>query len=548
MKSSGRTSLLGLADEGVQPQSSNTMQRSNFGAQPVQRDTIGDGKLNFAEDKEAMVLYSKMTDQKDEIQMLRKQIAAAGVRELQLLSEKYALERKFSELRRAIDDKQNEAVTAALNELVRRKGDLEENFKLAHNLKLVDDERYIFVSSILGLLGEHGIWPHAVNASAISNSVKNLHNELQWKIKSSHYPVVTSRDILGYDIATFFINIIQERIRELTSTVGSQMESGNHDKDNFGPGILTGQFHHQSMGHNTNHHNFIEPSDNMLGRMPQNNIAEGPSSMLDNDRQPQPYNNNFQEFEFNHDSFNKGLNVRAQEMTKDLRPPSNGDHEMTSSISDDRPGIEGFQIVGEAAPGERLLGCGYPVRGTSLCMFQWVRHLDDGTRQYIEGATNPEYIVTADDVDKVIAVECIPMDDQGRQGELVRLFANGQRKIKSDPDMQSEIDAFISSGEASFSVLLLMDSSENWEPIDLVLQRSGYRMKSKITDEPIFAEKFSKDLSIKIPSGSTQFVLTSSDGTSFPLSTSTVRMRETLVLTLRMFQSKALDDKRKGRA
>ncbi|CAL1356627.1 unnamed protein product [Linum trigynum] len=525
MKSSGRTSLLGLADEGVQPQSSNTMQRSNFGAQPVQRDTIGDGKLNFAEDKEAMVLYSKMTDQKDEIQMLRKQIAAAGVRELQLLSEKYALERKFSELRRAIDDKQNEAVTAALNELVRRKGDLEENFKLAHNLKLVDDERYIFVSSILGLLGEHGIWPHAVNASAISNSVKNLHNELQWKIKSSH-----------------------ERIRELTSTVGSQMESGNHDKDNFGPGILTGQVHHQSMGHNTNHHNFIEPSDNMLGRMPQNNIAEGPSSLLDNDRQPQPYNNNFQEFEFNHDSFNKGLNVRAQEMTKDLRPPSNGDHEMTSSVSDDRPGIEGFQIVGEAAPGERLLGCGYPVRGTSLCMFQWVRHLDDGTRQYIEGATNPEYIVTADDVDKVIAVECIPMDDQGRQGELVRLFANGQRKIKSDPDMQSEIDAFISSGEASFSVLLLMDSSENWEPIDLVLQRSGYRMKSKITDEPIFAEKFSKDLSIKIPSGSTQFVLTSSDGTSFPLSTSTVRMRETLVLTLRMFQSKALDDKRKGRA
>lgn len=31
------------------------------------------------------------------------------------------------------------------------------------------------------------------------------------------------------------------------------------------------------------------------------------------------------------------------------------------------------------------------------------------------GATNPEYIVTADDVDKIIAVDCIPMDDQGRQ-------------------------------------------------------------------------------------------------------------------------------------
>ena len=33
----------------------------------------------------------------------------------------------------------------------------------------------------------------------------------------------------------------------------------------------------------------------------------------------------------------------------------------------------------------------------------------------ISGATNPEYVVTADDVDKLIAVECIPMDDKGRQ-------------------------------------------------------------------------------------------------------------------------------------
>lgn len=31
------------------------------------------------------------------------------------------------------------------------------------------------------------------------------------------------------------------------------------------------------------------------------------------------------------------------------------------------------------------------------------------------GATNPEYTITADDVDKLIAVECIPMNDQGHQ-------------------------------------------------------------------------------------------------------------------------------------
>ncbi|KAL3516704.1 hypothetical protein ACH5RR_023606 [Cinchona calisaya] len=48
---------------------------------------------------------------------------------------------------------------------------------------------------------------------------------------------------------------------------------------------------------------------------------------------------------------------------------------------------------------------------------------------FLGGATNPEYIVTADGVNKVIAVECIPMDDHGCQGDIVRLFANDQNKI-----------------------------------------------------------------------------------------------------------------------
>ncbi|XP_021912195.1 uncharacterized protein LOC110825950 [Carica papaya] len=218
-------------------------------------------------------------------------------------------------------------------------------------------------------------------------------------------------------------------------------------------------------------------------------------------------------------------------------------------VSIEGPGIEEFQIFGDATPGEKLLGCGYPVRGTTLCMFQWVRHLQDGTRQYIEGATNPEYVVTADDVDKLIAVECIPMDDQGHQGELVRLFANDQNKIKCDPDMQMEIDTHISQGQAMFSLQLLTDSSDNWEPVTLILKRSSYQIKINSTEAIVITEKFSKELSIKIPCGlSTQFVLICANGSSHPFSTRNVRMRDTLVLTMRMFQSKALDDKRKGRA
>ncbi|EXB70654.1 hypothetical protein L484_023840 [Morus notabilis] len=92
--------------------------------------------------------------------------------ELRLLNEKYALERKFSDLRLAIDEKQNEAVSSALNELVRRKGDLEENLKLTHELKAAEDERYVFMSSMLGLLAEYRIWPRVINASSISSSLK----------------------------------------------------------------------------------------------------------------------------------------------------------------------------------------------------------------------------------------------------------------------------------------------------------------------------------------------------------------------------------------
>ncbi|KAD6453675.1 hypothetical protein E3N88_08381 [Mikania micrantha] len=60
----------------------------------------------------------------------------------------------------------------------------------------------------------------------------------------------------------------------------------------------------------------------------------------------------------------------------------------------------------------------------------------EGTSEYIKGATNPEYAVKADDVDKFIALECIPMNKEGRQGKLVRVFANDQKKITDAPGIE----------------------------------------------------------------------------------------------------------------
>lgn len=48
----------------------------------------------------------------------------------------------------------------------------------------------------------------------------------------------------------------------------------------------------------------------------------------------------------------------------------NWDNKRSTRTSEDGPGIENFQIIGDAKPGFKLLGCGFPVRGTSLCMFQ----------------------------------------------------------------------------------------------------------------------------------------------------------------------------------
>jgi hypothetical protein len=105
--------------------------------------------------------------------------------------------------------------------------------------------------------------------------------------------------------------------------------------------------------------------------------------------------------------------------------------------------------------------------------------------------------------------------------------------------MQTEIDTYISRGQASFNVQLLMDSSESWEPATVVLKRSSYQIKTNTTEAVVISEKYSKELQIRVPSGeSTQFVLISYDGSSHPISTLNVRMRDTLVLTMRMLQSK----------
>ncbi|THG23308.1 hypothetical protein TEA_026203 [Camellia sinensis var. sinensis] len=674
---SNNSSMNGHHNDGVQTHGSDFSSRHNSETNSVSRNLRGNSTLNNFHDPEAMELYSRATAQQEEILFLRKQIAVACVKELQLLNEKYDLERKLAELRLAIDDKRNEAINSDSNELASRKGHLEENLKLAYELKATEEERCIFTSSMSGLLADYAIWPHVINASSLSSSVKmlmvvygvglkgklsylsstQLKGQLRLYLPNSE--LVIFQDISGFhlhDQLQLKIRTSHARIAELMPMVGNHAGDGWLDKDGPDPSLVNSQFPNRYSGwqSSVSNHSIGEQQLESIDKMPRDwldNDHTEMKSFMGNHEMQQPSNNDnplkvapntdrsglgipfghnkcfkfvkvgmgkgnlrnliifhCQEQELQSSlpssaivrmssweigspnpgglSDRSGLNRRfdsPEESTYDssFRFPTGHDG-VGSVVSEGDPGIEDFQIIGEAKPGGVLLGCGYPVRGTSLCVFQWVRHLQDGTRQYIEGATNPEYVVTADDVDKLIAVECIPMDDQGHQvfydlcfkdvvlcviygmrkanrgdevgqwlhgskgntkGELVKRFANDQNKITCDPDMQLEIDTHISKGQATFSVLLLMDSSENWEPSTLILKRSNYQIELNKTQVVAIAEKFSKDLSNcgpRVEVGVGVGVV--------PCGTTPMLMRDTLVLTMRMFQSKALDERRKGKA
>ncbi|KAF5783233.1 hypothetical protein HanXRQr2_Chr11g0505571 [Helianthus annuus] len=314
--------------------------------------TVNDNTEYSSEEQERL---ARVKAQKEEIRNLREQITFASVKERKLWNEKCTLENKFSELRSALDEKQNEVIVSAANELAHRKEILEINMKLTQDLKVAEDERYIFVSSLVGLLNEYGILPLMTNAAALSDSIKHLHDQMQQKISASQ---------------------------------------GQHW---FSP----------SPNNNSTGGRRLEPNYEVSKLAPESNHKERTSLMLNG--------------EMNH-SLDNDPRARFQSSLVSQNAER-------AYALEDGPGIENFQIIGDAKPGGKLLGCGFPVRGTSLCMFKWVRYYQDGTAEYIEGATNPEYVVTADDVDKLIAVECIPMDDQNRQGEPVILFANDENKI-----------------------------------------------------------------------------------------------------------------------
>ncbi|KAG0498388.1 hypothetical protein HPP92_003079 [Vanilla planifolia] len=225
-----------------------------------------------------------------------------------------------------------------------------------------------------------------------------------------------------------------------------------------------------------------------------------------------------------------------------LEEPSSSFSE--AAEDDPLPAIEGLQISGEAFPGRELQACGYSINGTTSCNFEWVRYLEDGSVNYIEGAKQPKYLVTADDVDSYLAIEVHPLDDRKRKGELVKVFANEQRKITCDPAMQEQIEKTLSAGHASFEVALSARYLDIWEEAVLAIKREGYSIKCNGPRGVVVTEKFLPTTIVTIPYGHTkEFSIQSSD--AYILRTGDSWLRDTVVLTMRLFKKMAVE-KRKG--
>ncbi|KAK8452186.1 hypothetical protein SEVIR_5G071300v4 [Setaria viridis] len=218
---------------------------------------------------------------------------------------------------------------------------------------------------------------------------------------------------------------------------------------------------------------------------------------------------------------------------------------------DPLPGIEGLRITGEPFPGRELLASGYPINGTTTCNFEWVRHLEDGSVNFIEGARQPSYVVTADDVDTLLAIEVQPLDDRKRKGEFIKVYANEQGKISCDPETKELIKKTLEIGHVTYEVQVQQPQVrflDMWEPAVLAIKREGYSIKCIGQRGVVITEKFQQATAIQIPHGrQTEFLIISADGVDYNLKPAeNTLLRDTIVLVLRLFKNMAVE-RRRGR-
>ncbi|KAJ0248704.1 hypothetical protein HA466_0157650 [Hirschfeldia incana] len=517
------------------------------------------GEVNDSGNAGKQDLIHKIQENEQEILQLRRYLTDCSVKEAQIRNEKYVLEKRIAYMRLAFDRQQEDLVDAASKALSYRQEIIEENIRLTYALQATQQERSTFVSYLLPLLSEYSLQPQVSDAQSIVSNVKVLFKHLQeklllteTKLKESEYQLApwqapsraagvalthsTKDSLYSHDqAATDWGSKRWNQDEPSSSTMGSYHLDGpnkfsspvNGQSAAFEMPRQEGTSEDESSGWKqvdeapTKHVKFREPPSKIVM-----DDAEGQS---DNKTPPS--------------SSNSPLLSPVRE------EPSSSPSEGEAGGDDPLPGIEDLQISGEPYPGHELQACGYSVNGTTSCNFEWVCHLEDGSVNYIDGAKQPNYLVTADDVDLYLAIEVQPLDDRNRKGELVKVFANENRKITCHPEMQSHIEKNLHSGHASYKVSVATGFLDIWEEATLSIKREGYSIKCN--NDIIVAEKFSSSTaSVTIPFGQPEeFVIVASDGSEYSLraengSADLSCSRDTIILTLRLFNMRALQRKK----
>ncbi|KAG2668592.1 hypothetical protein I3760_15G167400 [Carya illinoinensis] len=543
-------------------------------------------------------LVFKIRDHEEEIMQLRKHLADYSMKEAQIHSEKYVLEKRIAYMRLAFDQQQQDLVDAASKALSYRQDIIEENIRLTYALQDAQQERSTFVSSLLPLLAEYSLQPPVPDAQSIVSNVKVLFKHLQEKLlltesklKELQYQLAPWRpDVNHLNFAPQSLShpignkkgleLVPQpayshgKISASSSNVHTPTDwelSGRHQSGlggvvakNLEPDDL-GRYSpfasRNSAAHDMSVQLDVTQSDAHVARYSEETTSKQvtfrePVSNSEMDDPESEGNQHEREPSANWSSGNSPYATAIDESGSSYSPylPAVLEEPSSSFSEDDDPlpAIDGLQISGEALPGQELQACGYSINGTTNCNFEWVRHLEDGSVNYIEGAKQPNYLVTADDVDTYLAIEVQPLDERKRKGELVKVFANAHKKITCDSEMQNHIEKALYSGHASYKVSLSTGYLDIWEPATLAVKREGYSVKCSGPNGVVITEKFSPSISVTIPYGHpTEFLITGSGGVEQILradnnSNDVSGSRDTIVLTLRLFILRA-GERRKGK-
>ncbi|KAJ1403966.1 hypothetical protein SESBI_26886 [Sesbania bispinosa] len=509
-------------------------------------------------------LAFKIREHEEEIILLRKHLADYSVKEAQIRNEKYVLEKRISYMRLAFDQQQQDLVDAASKALSYRQDIIEENIRLTYALQDAQQERSTFVSSLLPLLAEYSLQPPVPDAQSIVSNVKVLFKHLQEKLlltesklKESQYQLAPWRSdmnqtnvatqspshSIGAPLATSHKNglelVPQHMYAQLKTQVSVDAQTGT-DWDILGR-------HQSGLGGGLAMN--VEADD--LGRY--SPFASRNSSAHDVPTHLVVTQGDSQSAHYGEEMSNKQVTFRDPVSNNEVDDPDgDGNHSERETSANWSSGNPPYTTTVDDPSSSYSPYLPPVLEEPSSSFLRWIRHLEDGSFNYIDGAKQPNYLVTADDVDTLLAIEVQPLDNRKRKGEPVKVFANDNKKITCDPEMQNHIEKAFYSGHASYKVSLSTGYLDIWEPATLAIKKEGYSIKCSGPNGVVITEKFSPSTTVVIPYGHiSEFIIIDSTGAEHLLraennSTDVSGARDTIVLTLRLFILRA-GEKRRGK-